>query len=144
MTERLSFPAKLSPDDGSLLVKFRDFPEAITFGATEAEAISEAADCLEEAVAVRIAEGEPIPVPSRPRKGEKVVAVPAQMAAKAALYLAITEAAISRSELARRLGCDEKDVRRLLDPRHASRLTRLSAALAVLGKTLVVDVRDAA
>jgi antitoxin HicB len=39
------------------------------------------------------------------------------MAAKAALYLAMREAGISNVQLARKLGCDEKEVRRMLDPR---------------------------
>ncbi len=46
--------------------------------------------------------------------------------------------------LARRLGCDPKDVRRLLDLMHRSRLDRLEAALAALGKLFVIEVRDAA
>ena len=46
--------------------------------------------------------------------------------------------------MARRIGCDPKDIRRLLDLMHRSRLDRLEAALAALGKRLVVEVRDAA
>jgi antitoxin HicB len=65
------------------------------------------------------------------------------MAANAALNLALREAGITRSELAARLGCDEKEVRRLLDPRHPSKLPRLEEALAQLGKRLVVEMRAA-
>ena len=36
------------------------------------------------------------------------------------------------------------EVRRLLDPRHASKLSRLEAALAALGQQLVVGVKAAA
>jgi antitoxin HicB len=71
------------------------------------------------------------------------VAVPAYIAAKAALYMALGEAKISNSALARRLGCDEKEVRRMLDPRHATRIARLDAALVALGKLLVVSVQAA-
>ena len=66
------------------------------------------------------------------------------MAAKAALYVTMREAKISNVKLAKRLGCDEKDVRRLLDPRHNSRITALQTALAALGKKIVVTVEDAA
>jgi antitoxin HicB len=66
------------------------------------------------------------------------------MAAKAALYLAMREAKISNVKLAKQLGCDEKDVRRLLDPRHSSRITTLQAALAALGKRIVSAVENAA
>jgi len=37
------YPVMLTPDDGAFLVTFPDVPEAITFGATEAEALAMAA-----------------------------------------------------------------------------------------------------
>ena len=46
--------------------------------------------------------------------------------------------------LLRRLGKDEKEVRRILDPRHATKLASLTQALRVLGKRLVVGVEKAA
>ncbi len=75
---------------------------------------------------------------------QPIVAVPALTAAKAALYLAIHEAGISKSELAVRLGCDEKEVRRLLDPRHLSKLPRIQKALTILGKRITVRLVDEA
>lgn len=65
------------------------------------------------------------------------------IAAKAALYLALREASITRRELAARLGCDEKEVRRLLDLRHPSELPQLQRALTQLGKRLVVEMQAA-
>ncbi|MFI5394806.1 MAG: hypothetical protein ACHQ9S_04665 [Candidatus Binatia bacterium] len=44
---------------------------------------------------------------------------------------------------AARLGCHEKEVGRLLDPRHPSKLPRLRQALAQLGKRLVVEMQAA-
>ena len=61
------------------------------------------------------------------------------MAAKAAIYLAMREAGITKVQLARRLKCDEKEIRRLLDPRHKSKIDRIEAALEVLGKPLIVS-----
>ncbi|MFQ5693477.1 MAG: type II toxin-antitoxin system HicB family antitoxin [Nitrospinota bacterium] len=140
-----TYPATLTPEEeGGFVVTFADFSEAITQGDDEADALAEAADCLEEAVAGRIAHGEPIPDPSPGGKGAHAVALPAQMAAKAALYLAMREAGITKVELARRLECDEKEVRRLLNPRHPSKLARIEAALAALGKRLVVAMDAAA
>ena len=43
-------------------------------------------------------------------------------------------------ELARRLQCDEKELRRLLDPRYPSKLPRIEAALTALGQKLVVGL----
>jgi len=57
-----SFPAALQRQaDGSILVRFPDLPKALMNGATEAEALAEAADCLSEALAGRIRCGEPVP-----------------------------------------------------------------------------------
>ena len=47
--------------DGSFIVSFPDFPEALTFGHTEAEAADEAVDCLREALRGRIRDDEDIP-----------------------------------------------------------------------------------
>jgi antitoxin HicB len=141
-----SYPVTLTADrsDGGFVVTFPDLPEAITQGDDIAEALAQGADALEEAVAGRIRRGEDIPVPSRAQGGQRVVPVPAQTAAKAALYLALREAGLSKSQLAARLGCDEKEVRRLLDPRHPSKLPRLQAALAALGKRLALRLESEA
>ena len=66
------------------------------------------------------------------------------MAAKLAVLQAFAEAGISKAELGRRLGKDEKEVRRILDPRHPTKLSTLSEALRALGKRLVVAVEKAA
>ena len=49
------------------MVTCRDLPEAITQGETREEALAEAADCLEEAIAARIDDGRDIPSPSAPK-----------------------------------------------------------------------------
>jgi antitoxin HicB len=60
-----AYPAKLIVDaDGRIQVRFPDFPEAMTDGADEAEAMAEAADCLAEAIASRVADGDVVPQPS--------------------------------------------------------------------------------
>jgi len=125
---------------GGILVRFPDLPEALTEGTDENDALEQAADCLEEAIAGRMRRGDEIP-PPRLRRGQRGIPVPAPMAAKAALYVAIREAKITKSELAARLGCHEKEVRRLLDPRHPSKLPRLQQALGQLGKRLVVEMQ---
>ena len=70
------YPARLQFDrSGEIIVSFRDLPECLTSGEDETEALMEARDALEEAIAGRIDDGEPIPVPSRRRVGEKLIAV---------------------------------------------------------------------
>ena len=87
----------------------------------------------------RITDGDPIPRPSARRTGEHRVAVPPTMAAKAVLVLAFRDSGLSRVAFARRLGVDDKVVRRLLDPRHATAANRLHKALRQLGRELVVE-----
>ena len=141
---RFTYPARLRPDStGELIVSFRDLPECLTSGADESEALAEAADALEEAIAGRIDDAERIPVPSARRSGEHHVAVPAGTAAKAALALALRQSGLSRVAFAQRLGVDEKAVRRMLDPRHGTAVRRIETALRALGQELVIETRAA-
>jgi antitoxin HicB len=141
---RFCYPVTLTPDetDGGFVVTFRDVSEAITQGDTTEEALEQAADALEEAIAGRIRRWEDIPAPSPAVDGERVVIVPIATATKAALYIAIRESQLSKVELAAKLGIDEKEVRRLLDPYHSSKLPRIEQALESLGKRLVISVQS--
>ena len=137
---RFIYPARLhraGPDE--IVVSFRDLPECLTSGRDEAEALTEAGDALEEAIAGRIVDEESIPRPSARRAGEHRVAVPPTTAAKAALVLAFRDSGLSRLAFARRLGVDDKVVRRMLDPRHATAANRLHRALRLLGRELIVE-----
>jgi antitoxin HicB len=144
--ERMIYPVQFTPDtlDGGFTVTCRDFPEAITQGDTITACLAEAADCLEEAVASRITRGVDIPEPSAPLDGEQMVVVPLSMSLKAALYRAMKEEGLSKSELARRMECDEKDVRRMLDPCHPTKAPAIERALAALGRRVVVGIRKVA
>jgi antitoxin HicB len=121
-------------------VTCRDLPEAITQGESVSDALAEAADALEEAVASRIDDGREIPSPSTAKRGERFVSVPPSIALKAAVYLAVREAGISNSELARRLSVNEKEARRILDPHHPTKLPRIERVLSVLGRRLELSL----
>lgn len=141
----LAYPVNLSlQDDGSILVTFPGVPEALTDGETEAEALAEALDCLIAALGGYINDRRDIPRPSRPKRGQPVVALPPLVSAKLALYQAMRDAGITRVALGERLGVSEGAVRRLLDLDHRSHIGQIDAALVALGKRLVVEVRDAA
>lgn len=140
-----SYPATLrSEKQGGYTVRFHDLPEAITHGKDKRDAVEQAADCLEEAIANRIVMRMEIPVPSPARRSQPLVPVPAPTAAKAALYLAMKETGVSNTVLARRLGCDEKEIRRMLNPRHPTKLPRIQAALEALGKRLIIGMEERA
>jgi antitoxin HicB len=139
---RYSYPARLKPqEDGSILVRFPDLPEALTDGADEAEALVEASDCLSEALAGRIRRGEDLPAPSPARSGMHDVAPEPRIALKAALYTALRKQRMTIADLACRLGIDERRAARLLSPRAHSRLADLEAALSALGYTIGIEVR---
>ncbi len=142
---RFLYPSQFREgESGAILVRIRDVPEALTQGDGEADALWQAADCLEEAIAAYITEGRDIPMPSKLRKNDRLIPLSPVMAAKAALHQAMRDAGLTKVALARRLGCNEKDVRRMLDPKHPTKIPALSNALAALGKRLVIEVRDAA
>jgi antitoxin HicB len=137
------YPVILTPDTqhGGFGVTFHDVPEAITQGDGVPEALHQAADCLEEAIAGRIRRRESIPEASAAGLDQYAVSLPVSIAAKAALYLALQQTKITQSELAERLRCDEQEVSLLLDPRRAANVSRLESALAALGYQLALGLQ---
>jgi antitoxin HicB len=140
----MRYPIDLRPDQNhTVIAQAIDVPEALTFGDDEAEARAHAIDALICALGGYVNAGRPIPKPSPPR-GRAVVELPPMVAAKLAIYEAMRGQGVSQSAFAARLGCDPRQVRRLLDLDHASTLAQLERGLAALGKRLVIEVRNAA
>jgi antitoxin HicB len=127
-----------------IVVTFPDVPEAITQGDDMADASAMAEEALGTALLSYLARGLSLPKAKSRGRGLVPVAVAPDVAAKLAVLEAFAEAGVSKVELARRLGKDEKEVRRILDPRHPTKLPALTEALRVLGKRLVVAVENAA
>ena len=141
----MQYPLTLTPDEnGTIIAQAVDVPGALTVGKDEADAIVQAADALITLFVYFMLEGQPIPPPSRPRRGQRCAVLPPMASAKLAIYQAMRAAELTQGALAERLGCDPRQVRRLLDLDHRSRLDQLEAALAALGKRLVLEVQDAA
>lgn len=133
------YPIEITPDEGGGFVAvFPDFPEAITQGETLQGCLAEAADCLEEAVAGRMDDGEEIPNPSP--VGRHAVNLPIRTALKASLHMALREKGISCGVLAEKLRIRKNRLRQILDPRHETRVETLEGALLSLGKTVTVSV----
>lgn len=125
------------------VVSFPDVPEAITQGRDMAEARAMAEEALGLALLTYLMRGLPLPKTRAAAKRLVPIAVAPDVAAKLAVLEAFATANISKSELARRVGKDEKEVRRILDPKHATKLPALIAVLRALGKRLVVGVMEA-
>lgn len=141
--KRYGYPARLEPDeDGRLVVRFPDLPEALTDGADEAEALSEASDCLSEALAGRINRNEQLPTPSSVGRGMHLVEPEPTIALQAALYEALASRKLNPADLGQRLGIDERQAARLFDPRARIPLAKLEAALAALGYAIAIEVHE--
>ena len=127
-----------------IVVSFPDVPEAITQGDDMQDARAMAEDALGLALLTYPERGLPLPKARARGKGLVAVAVAPDVAAKLAVLEAFRTADITKSELARRIGKNEKEVRRILDPRHATKLATLTEALNALGHRLVVGMEKAA
>lgn len=141
--DRFEYPVLLKADGDGFVVTCRDLPAVITQGDDEVDALREAADAMDEVFATYMNQGLEFPAPSKMKRGEHMVVPPAETVVKAALYTAMREAGISKIQLARRLGVDEKEVRRLLDPHYGSKLPRIAEAISLLGKKLVIGLEPA-
>jgi antitoxin HicB len=133
-----AWPVVLEPaDEGGFIINFPDLPTGWSQAEDHGEALRQAEDLLEEMVLGAMAHNEDVPLPSA-AAGHVVVCLPALTAAKLEAYRAMRAAGLNKRQLADRLGWRPSQVTRLFDGRHASRLEQIEAALAALGRRLVV------
>lgn len=79
---RLRYPAIFeAAPEGGFVVTFRDIPEAITQGDTEAEAMEMAEDALFSAMEFYLEDKRPVPLPSAALPGERLVTLLPRVAA---------------------------------------------------------------
>jgi antitoxin HicB len=143
MTRLYGYRATFEPGERhGVVVSFPDIPEAVSEGADLDEARLMAGEALGLALLTYAELGRLLP-PASQGPGEWT-AVSAPVAAKLAVIEAFRDAGITGRELASRLGHDEREVRRILDPRHPTKLPTLTRALTALGRRLVVGVEDLA
>jgi antitoxin HicB len=121
------------------------FPEVTTFGADEHEALANAVSAIEEAIAARIHDDDPLPRPAaaamRKRHGMLLAKLPLLSSLKVELVTAMRDAGVTRVELARQLGWHRERVDRLFRLDHASRVGQIEAAFAELGRSVDVQTR---
>jgi len=138
-----AYPITVIWEEDAWIVRCPDFPELLTDGDTETEAAANAVGALVALVSHYMDQRRDIPAPS-PAEGRPTVTMPLQCALKAAIYTEMRRQSLTRTALAERIGCAETQVRRLLDPCHASRLDQIDAALKALGKAADIALREAA
>lgn len=111
-----------------------------TDGETREVALGEAQDLLRELLATTMREGNTIPSPSEASNQRPSVTPPVSIALKAALYEATLELGLSQRQLARNLDVAENELRRMLNPDHATKTSTLDSVLRRLGKRISVTI----
>jgi antitoxin HicB len=140
---RFVYPIETEQDEQIVLVRFPDFPEALTqvdMGEEVLEGVAH--DCLVAAMRSYISDRQPIPRPSAIGK-RPAIALDALESAKVALAMAMQERKLSNVALAKRLKVTELIVRRMLDLDHRNHIGQIERALHELGKRLDVSVKAA-
>lgn len=136
------YPARFeAAPEGGFVVTFRDIPEAITQGDTEAEAMYMAKDALITSMEFYFEDQRNVPAPSAPLEGERLVALPASVWAKVLLLNAFLDRRMSKADLSRAMDVRPQEVTRILDLQHPTKIDTISDALAALGKTLVMSAK---
>ncbi len=139
----LNYPVVMTQDGDRWMATFPDIPEAITDGATVEVALERAQDALETALEFYFEDKRAVPMPSKVAKGGSSITLPTSMSAKVLLLNEMVEQHVRAAELARRLDLTAQDVARIVDLRHATKIDTIVAALAALGKELVIQLRAA-
>ncbi len=137
----LRYPAKLKPArEGGFVVTFRDIPEAITQGESIEDAMIQARDALQTALDFYFDDRREVPAPSKARRGERLIELPASVSAKVLLLNEMVRQRVRPADLARRLHTTPQEITRLTDVRHRTRIDSIAAALQALGKQLELRV----
>ena len=138
----MKFPVTLTPDErnGGFVVTFRDIPEAITQGETVEDALVMAKDALETAMEFYFEDKRCVPAPSKPKRGQHTIELPASLSAKVWLLNEMVAQNMRPAELARRLNTTPQQVNRLTNLRHTTRIDAIAAALHAMGRQLEITV----
>jgi antitoxin HicB len=79
-----------------------------------------------------------VPKPSRIKRGQDFVELPASVSAKVLLLNEMIRQRVRPAELARRMQTTPQEVNRLTNIHHASRIDGIAGAMKALGKTLQI------
>lgn len=138
----MKYPIHIERDtNGQYLVTFPDIPEAVTAADTENEVLEMAVDALESALDFYFDEKRLVPPPSRLKRSQRCVDLPATVAAKAMLHNEMLASGIKKAELARRMKMAASNVERIFHAKHGTKFETLEAAFAALGKKIEISVR---
>lgn len=109
----MEYAVKIMPEDDAFVVSSRDLPELNSVGYSLEETLAEAVDGIETVFMIYMEERRPIPVGTPAHDDEQVVRLPTPAALKATLYNDMLAQCVTKAELARRLGWQQKQADRL-------------------------------
>lgn len=130
------YPFTVVPDGVGFMVSFPDIPEALTCGGTVEQAIEMADDCLLTALEFYFEDVREVPAPSKARKGQHVIELPASIAVKVELLNEMVRQRVKQAELARRMRISPTQVNRIVNVRQSTKIDTIDAAFQALGKHL--------
>jgi antitoxin HicB len=81
-------------------------------------------------------DSRPVPPPSAPLEGERLVPLPLSVSAKVILLNEMLAQKVRPVDLARLLGMQRQEVNRIVDLGHITKIDTLAAALKALGRDL--------
>jgi antitoxin HicB len=138
----MKYPANFRlSESGRYIVSFRDIPEANTQAETEAEALEMAADALLTAMDFYFEDCRPVPAPSEPVDGERLIELPLSTSAKVLLLNEMISQKTRPADLARLMGVKPQEVNRIIDLEHSTKIDTIASALGALGRELDLVVR---
>jgi len=142
----MEYFAKFEPDpDSGFVIEFPDFGWGVSQGDDEEDGRRMATDLLTTMVQEHIRTGKELPNPGKFRGPKyRLIRLPAIQGMKAELYLALRRSGMTKAQLARRIGISKDEVDRVLDLSRRTRVERLEAAFAALGKQIMIAIQDAA
>lgn len=135
------YPVNLTKDtNGQFLATVPDVPEVAAVGGNEAEALRDTVHALETALDFYFDDRRPVPLPSKAKRGQATVSLPAMVASKVLLHNEMVAQNVRKAELARRMHIAPPNVERIFNLKHNTKIETVEAALAALGKHLEVRV----
>lgn len=136
------YPVILEYDEATkgYAVSFVDIPEALTQGDSIEDALIEAQDALITAMDFYFEDKRAVPMPSKPKKGQHVVALPPSVWAKVLLLNEVVNQNLRPIDVARKMGTRPQDVNRILDLHYATKIDTVAAALKAVGKELNLSI----
>ena len=137
---KIWYPCKIQKDeDEKYFVTFPDFPETLTEGDTEEEALFNASEALNLTLEGRAAEGIEIPLP--PQEESPTMVYPSSRV-QAALLVRFNRKGRKKADIARSLGTSWPVISNMEDLHHWTTLRQLDKTASILGKRLVVSFED--